>query len=330
MRAAYVEKIGPPDSIRVGELPDPRPTGSQVLVRVGAASVNPIDTYVRSGAAPMPLPSPYVVGSDLAGVVEAVGPGAKRFKVGDRVWGANQGVLGRQGTFSELAAIDEQWLYPTPGSVSDESAAALALVGITVHLGLVDRARLQSGETIVVNGGSGAVGSSVIQMAKLLGAQVIATTSSAEKADYCRSLGADHVLDYRTDDVPARVKEIAPDGVNVWWETAREPNFDAIVASLGRYGRAVLMAGRAARPEFPVGAFYLKCCSLLGFAIFNMPADAQRRASEDINRWLADGAIKPAIDRVAKLEETPELHRLQEDNTLQGAGVVRGKLVVKL
>jgi NADPH2:quinone reductase len=330
MRAAYVEKIGPPGSIRVGELPDPKPTGAQVLVRVGAASVNPIDTYVRSGAAPMPLPSPYIVGSDLAGVVEAVGPDAKQFQVGDRVWGANQGVLGRQGTFSELAAIDEQWLYPTPASIADETAAAFALVGITVHLGLVDRAHLQAGETIVVSGGSGAVGSSVIQVAKLLGAQVIATTSSAEKADYCRSLGADHVLDYRTDDVPARVKEIVPDGANVWWETSREPDFDKIVGSFGRLGRAVLMAGRAARPEFPVGPFYVNCHTLYGFAMFLMPADAQRLAAEDINRWLAAGDIKPAIDRVAKLDDAPELHRLQEDNTLQGAGVVRGKLVVKL
>jgi NADPH2:quinone reductase len=330
MRAAYIEKIGPPDSIRVGELPDPKPTGAQVLVRVGAASVNPIDTYVRSGAAPMPLPSPYIVGSDLAGVVEAVGPDAKQFQVGDRVWGANQGVLGRQGTFSELAAIDEQWLYPTPASIANETAAAFALVGITVHLGLVDRAHLQAGETIVVSGGSGAVGSSVIQVAKLLGAQVIATTSSAEKADYCRSLGADHVLDYRTDDVPARVKEIVPDGANVWWETSREPDFDKIVGSFGRLGRAVLMAGRAARPEFPVGPFYVNCHTLYGFAMFLMPADAQRLAAEDINRWLAAGDIKPAIDRVAKLDDAPELHRLQEDNTLQGAGVVRGKLVVKL
>jgi NADPH2:quinone reductase len=329
MRAAYIEKVGPPESIRVGELPDPKPTGSQVLVRVGAASVNPIDTYVRSGAAPMPLPSPFVVGSDLAGVVEAVGPEARRFNVGDRAWGANQGVLGRQGTFSELAAIDEQWLYPTPAAVSDESAAAFALVGITVHLGLVDRAHLQAGETIVVNGGSGAIGSSVIQMAKLLGARVIAATSSAEKADYCRSLGADHVLDYRTDDVPARVKEIVDGGAHVWWETSREPNFDKIVASLARHGRVILMAGRATRPEFPVGPFYVNCLSLLGFAMFLMPAEAQRRAAEDINRWLAEGAIKPAIDRVAKLDDTPELHRLQEENTLQGAGVVRGKLVVK-
>ncbi len=330
MRAAYIEQIGPPENIRVGELPDPQPTGAQVLVRVGAASVNPIDTYIRSGAASMPLPRPFIIGSDLAGVVTAVGPGAPRYRVGDRVWGANQGILGRQGTFSELAAVDERWLYPTPDRVTDEQAAALALVGITAHLGLVDDAGLDAGETVIVNGGSGAVGSTVIQMAKALGAQVIATTRGAVKVEYCRALGADHVLDHEADNIPERVAAILPEGAHVWWETSRTPNFDAAVACLGRRGRIVLMAGRTARPEFPVGPFYSKCCRLLGFVIFHAAPESQLRAAERINRWHAAGALKAKIDRVATLDDAAELHRLQEDNTLNAAGVVRGKLVVKL
>jgi NADPH2:quinone reductase len=330
MRAAFIDQTGPPESIRVGELPDPKPTGSQVLVRVVAASINPIDTYIRSGAAPMNLPKPFIIGSDLAGVVKAVGPDATRFAAGDRVWGANQGVLGRQGTFAELAAVDERWLYPTPDRVTDEQAAAMALVGITAHLGLVDEARLDAGETVLVNGGGGAVGSTVIQMAKALGAQVIATTSGAEKVQYCKSLGADHVLDYRTDDIPQRVQGIVPDGANVWWETSPAPNFDVAVASLARRGRLILLAGRAARPEFPVGPFYTKCCRMHGFAMFLAAPESQRRAAEHINRWLVSGALKAKIDRVASLEEAPELHRLQEQNTLAAASVIRGKLVVKI
>ena len=331
MRAAFINEVGPPENIVIGGLPDPSPTGGQVLVRVRAASVNPIDTYIRAGAAPAPdLPRPYIVGSDLAGVVQAVGPDATRFHIGDRVWGANQGVLGRQGTFAELAAIDQRWLYPTPETVSDEQAAAMALVGITAHLGLVDEAKLDAGETILVNGGSGAVGSTVIQMAKALGAQVIATTSGAEKAEYCRSLGADHVLDHSTDDVPRRVHEIVADGAHIWWETARTPNLDTAVAALGRRGRLVLMAGRSARPELPVWPFYSKCCRMYGFVMFQAAPESQRRAGERINRWLASGALKAKIDRVGTLEETVELHRLQESNTIDAAGVIRGKLVVKL
>jgi NADPH:quinone reductase len=327
MKAAYINQTGPAENIVVGELPDPTPAGSQVLVRVGAASVNPIDTYVRSGlAAPPNMPFPFVIGSDLAGVVEAVGPEAKRFKAGDRVWGANQGILGRQGTFSELAAVEEQWLYATPENVSDEQAAALALVGITAHLGLVEHAKLQPGETIFVNGGSGGVGSTVIQMARALGATVIAATSGEEKMEYCRSLGASHVLDYRRDDVPRRVAELAG-GVDVWWETSRTPNFDSIFASLKFGGRVVIIAGRTSRVEFPVGAFYTKCASLLGFAMFLASAESQRRAAEQIAAWLESGALHAKIDRVAPLEDAAELHRLQEASD---SGAIRGKLVVKM
>ncbi len=330
MRAAYINEIGPPEHIHVGDLPDLVPTGSQVLVRVGAASVNPIDTYIRSGLAPMDLPRPYVIGSDLAGTVAAVGPDAKRYRAGDRVWGANQGILGRQGTFSELAAIDERWLYATPDRVSDEQAAALALVGITAYLGLVDHAKLEPGETVLVNGGSGAVGSTAIQMAKALGANVIATTSGPDKADYCRALGADHVLDHRTEDIPSQIRAVAPEGADVWWETSSAPNFDVAIDALARRGRLVVLAGRKARPVFPLGPFYTKCCSMHGFVMYLASPESQRRAGDQINRWLATGAIHAKIDRVAPLDDAAELHRLQEQNTLQAAGVVRGKLVVKL
>src|SRR5262245_18878994 len=101
MKAAYIENTGPAESIQFGELPKPAPAGAQVLVKVGAVSVNPIDTYRRSGANCWPLPKPFIIGCDLAGTVEAVGPDVRRFKVGDRVWGSNQGLMGRQGTFAE-------------------------------------------------------------------------------------------------------------------------------------------------------------------------------------------------------------------------------------
>ena len=159
MKAAYINGTGPAEmTIQYGELPKPQPTGAQVLVRTGAVAVNPIDTYLRNGANYWELPKPFIIGCDLAGTVEATGPQAKRFKPGDRVWGSNQGLLGRQGTFAEYCAVDEQWLYPTPANVRDEDAAACALVGITAHLGLFREAKLKAGETIFVNGGSGGVG----------------------------------------------------------------------------------------------------------------------------------------------------------------------------
>src|SRR5262249_24382187 len=152
--------------------------------------------------------------------------GAKRFKVGARVWGSDQGLLGRQGTCADFVCASEDWFYPTPTGIADDEAAAVALVGITAHLGLFQRAKLQPNETVFVNGGTGGVGSMVVQMAKALGAQAIATVGTEEKAKRCQSWGVDLVLNYKTDDVPARIKEVTQgQGVNVWYETQREPDF---------------------------------------------------------------------------------------------------------
>jgi NADPH:quinone reductase len=329
MKAAFIERTGPPEAIVYGERPVPTLSGAQVLVRVRAVSVNPIDTYLRSGMVRMELPQPYIVGCDLAGVVEAVGPTATRFKAGQRVWGSNQGLLGRQGTFAECAAVDECWLYPTPDAVPDEQAAAIALVGITAHLGLVREGRLGSGETVFVNGGSGGVGSVVVQMARALGARVIATAGSEQKVEDCRKAGAELALNYKTQPVESLVKSFAPGGIHLWYETTREPDFLRAVPLLAPRGRMVLIAGREARPPFPVGPFYVKGCSLHGFAMFNASPEDQRTAAADINRWLAEGRLRPKIDRILPLSQAAAAHRLQEENTMGQAGTLAGKIVLK-
>ncbi|MCX8156575.1 MAG: NADPH:quinone reductase [Verrucomicrobiae bacterium] len=329
MKAAFIERTGPPEVIRVGELPMPALREHQVLVRVKAVSVNPIDTYLRAGAVPMPLPMPYILGCDLAGVVEAVGSQVRRFRPGDRVWGSNQGLLGRQGTFAEYAAVDECWLYPAPAGVEDEALAAVALVGITAHLGLFRNAQLRAGETLFVNGGSGGVGSMVVQMAKIAGATVIATAGSEAKAKICRELGADYVIEYQKQDVVQSLRQFAPNGVQIWWETQREPDFDRAISCLAQRGRMVVMAGREARPPFPVGPFYVKDCSLFGFVMFNATPEEQEACAKDINRWLAEGRLQPRIDRILPLAEAANAHRLQEENTLRKTGVLAGKIVLR-
>jgi NADPH2:quinone reductase len=329
MKAAYIHETGAPDKIQYGDLPDPTPTASQVLVKVGAVSVNPIDTYIRNGANYWELPKPFIIGCDLAGQVVALGPDARRFKVGDRVWGSNQGLMGRQGTFAELAAVDEQWLYATPDNVSDEAAAASALVGITAHLGLAGHAQLQPGETVFVHGGTGGVGSKVVQMAKIIGARVVTTGGSDEKCEYAKKLGADVAINYKTQNVTEEVKKFAPQGVNLFWETLREPNFDEIVPLLAERGRIVIMAGRDARPAFPVGPFYVKGCTLMGFVMFKASPLEQRHAADEINRWLASGKLKPCISHTLPLSQAADAHRLQEENTLRKAGTIAGKIVLK-
>lgn len=329
MKAAYIEQTGPPENIRYGDLPTPEPVGSQVLVKVAAVAVNPVDTYIRSGAIEFDLPKPFIVGCDLAGTVEAVGPEVTRFKPGDRVWGSNQGLLGRQGTFAEYAAVDECWLYPTPNEVADRDAAAMALVGITAHLGLFRDANLKMGETVFVNGGTGGVGSSVVQMARAIGARVIATVGSDEKVQAAKELGANLAVNYKTEDVDAAIKSFAPDGVDVWFETLREQDLVRAVGHLAMGGRLVLMAGRDSQPPFPVGPFYVKDCKVFGFAMFNAPPEEQRKCAAEINRWLAKDRIKPKIDRVMPLAETAAAHKLQEEHTIHGKGTLAGKIVLE-
>ena len=329
MQAAYIEETGGPEQIRIGTLPDPSAGAGEVLIQVKAASVNPIDTYIRGGLVAMELPVPFVIGSDLAGEVLALGEGVTGWSVGDQVWASNQGLLGRQGTTSEQACVAADYLHPIPEGVSEEEAAAVALVGITAHIGLVHRAKVQAGETVLVNGGAGGVGSMVVQISKALGARVIATAGSDERVAKAKEFGADAVIQYRAEDVAARVQELAPEGVNVFWETRREADFEWAVPLLAKRGRMVVMAGREARLVFPVGPFYVKDCELHGFAMFNYSAAEQQQCGADLNRWLAEGQLRANIDRVLPLNEAAAAHQLQEENTIHGAGTLAGKIILK-
>ena len=273
---------------------------------------------------------PYIVGCDLAGTVEAVGPDVTQFKVGDRVWGSNQSLFGRTGTFAEYAAVGEEWLYPTPDGMSDEVAAAGALVGLTAHLGLFLHAGLQPSETVFVNGGTGGVGAAVVQLAKSAGAKVIATVGSDDKKARCEGLGADCVINYHDEDIDEQIGEFAAEsgGLHVWFETQRDPNLERVVSIMSPRGRIVLMAGRTARPEFPVGPFYVKDLRVIGFAMFNASPDEQRDSAEVINAAFEQGGWNPVIGRTFPLSEAAAAHQLQEDNTLNRSGTLGGKIVL--
>jgi NADPH2:quinone reductase len=331
MKAAYLEATGPANVIQFGDLPKPEPLPHEVLVKVSAVAVNPIDTYIRGGIVKMPLNFPHIIGCDLAGAVEAVGSQVRRFKPGDRVWGSNQSLFGRRGTFAEYAAVGEEWLYPTPCCMTDETAAAGALVGITAHLGLFLNAGLKSGETVFVNGGAGGVGAAVIQLAKSVGAKVITTVGSDAKKALCESWGADCVLNYRDPQLDDRIREFtaANGGLHVWFETQREPTPDRTVGLMSPRGRIIFMAGRAARPEFPVGPFYVKDLRLFGFAMFNATPDEQRDCANAINALCEQGGWNPQIGQVFPLSEAAAAHQLQEDNTLSLKGTLSGKIVLK-
>ena len=318
MKAAYITNTGSPDVIQFGDFENPTAGPGQILIRNHAVSVNPIDTYVRSGLIAFDLPNPFFPGCDSAGVVEAIGDGVDSFAVGDRVWCTNQGLLGRQGTFAERIAVDAEWCFPLLDGVEFETAAANALVGVTAHLGLFRSATIEPGETILVIGGTGGVGSMVVQMAKAAGATVITTASTAEKCSRAIELGADHVVNYSNQAIGETVKQLAPKGVNVFWETRRMPDFDEAVDLMAPRGRMILMAGRDSRPEFPVGPFYVKECSLHGFVMFKATPLEMRRCADEMNRWMASGKLKAQIAKTLPLAEAAQAHRIQEAENVGG------------
>ncbi|CAN5374685.1 zinc-binding dehydrogenase [soil metagenome] len=333
MKAAYYETTGTPDVIQYGDVRTPEPKAGEVRVKVTAASVNPVDCYIRAGLVAMPLPKPFVPGCDVAGVVDKVGDGVIRFKVGDRVWGSNQGLLGRQGSFAEYVVSSEDWLYPTPANVKDEDAAAAALVGITAWLGLVWRANVQAGELVVVSGGTGGVGAMVVQMAKANGATVYSIIGS--KSGYALALGSDTLIDYRNDikaQFTASLNAGRPGskGADIWYETAPPTDLERTFECMAPGGRVVVMAGRGAKPVWPNGAFYTRNLQLFGFTMFSVSADIQRRAAEDINRWLSEGKLKATIGATFPLKDAAAAHRLQEDNTIHKKGTLTGKIVVTI
>ncbi|MEM6779964.1 MAG: NADPH:quinone reductase [Planctomycetota bacterium] len=329
MHAAYITETGPPDIIQWGPLPDPVPGPEEVLIATRAVSVNPIDTYIRGGAVAMELPTPFIPGCDAAGVVETVGSDVHRIKPGDRVWTTNQGLLGRQGTFAEKIAVNQAWVFPMADGVSFEDAAACGLVSVTAHLGLFREAQLEPGESVLVIGGAGGVGSMVVQMAVAAGASVIATGGTVAKRNQILAMGADAAIDYTTQSICEATRQLHADGVNVVWETRREPDFQLAVDVLAGRGRMILMAGRDATPPFPVGPFYVNECSVHGFVMFKATPMEMRQAADDLQRWMADGKVKANIGVRRPLREAAQAHAIQEASTLsQQDPTWSGKIVL--
>ncbi len=206
----------------------------------------------------------------------------------------------------------------------------MALVGITAHLGLFRYGQLQPGETVYVPGGSGGVGSMVVQMAKAAGARWRPRPAAPRRVEACRTLGADLALNYKTDDLTARLREFEPEGIDVWYETRREPNLEVSVPLLRKRGRMILMAGRQAKPTLPLGAFYPRNCALFGFAMFNATPEEQQTCARDMIRWAEEGKLKPLVDRTFALDEAMEAEKFLEANTLGGAGSLIGKVVINV
>lgn len=321
MRAAYIERLGPPEEIRFGELPDPRPGPTDVLVDVLATTVNPVDTFVRSGLFRTPLGLPFVIGRDLVGRVAVAGPGAPGFTAGDLVWSNSLGHGGRQGAAAELAAVPADRLYPLPAGVDPYEAVATVHPAATAHLALFIHGGLRTGETVLVEGAAGNVGSALVCMAAEAGARVLATASASDAA-HCRRLGAGEVFDYRDPELAGRLSRAASDGVDVHLDTSGGNDLTSAVGLLAPRGRIVLLAGARTRPVLPAGELYMKDGSVRGFVISHATSAELADAARSINRLLAAGRLRPRSLETLPLSAAADVHRRMESGELHGTRVV--------
>ncbi len=241
MKAIVFETPGSPSVLKLQDIPAPTiQTETEVLVRLRAAGINPIDTKLRSRGTFYPEKTPHVLGCDGAGVVEAVGTAVQSFQVGDEVFFCNGGLGGSIGTYAEFAVVDERFLAIKPAALSFAEAAAAPLVLITAWESLYDRGRLQSGQKVLILAGAGGVGHVAVQLAKLHGADVCTTVSSQAKADFIRQLGADLVILYKNTNVVDRVLSWTQgQGVDLAFDTVGGETFYQTIPAVKIYGDLV-------------------------------------------------------------------------------------------
>ncbi len=321
MRAAFIEELGPAENIRYGDVAPPTPGPTDVLVDVEAVSVNPVDTFVRSGLFRTPVDFPFVVSRDLVGTVVSAGPGAAGFAVGDRVWCNSLGHGGRQGAAAEQAVVPVDRLYHLPPGVDAAEAVAVVHPAGTAYLALFTHGRVRPGETVLVAGAAGNVGSALVTMAVEAGARVIAT-ASARDAEHCRALGAVEALDYEDPGLAARIRAISPHGIDVHIDTSGTNDLASAVEVLAHRGRIVLLAGARSQPVLPAGPLYMKDGAVVGFVISHATTAELAEAAVAINRLLANGRLRArALERVP-LSQASRTHRRIEDGELHGSRVV--------
>ena len=291
MKAIWYDCTGPArEVLQYGDLPTPTPGQGQALIAIKASGVNPSDVGMRGGPAPMAYPR-ITPNSDGAGIVEAVGPGVSSSWVGKRVWFYNGQRNGRAfGSAAEYIELDTDLLSILPDSVSFAEGATLGIPCMTAHRALFLAGPVQ-GRTVLVTGGAGAVGHYAVQLAAWAGATVIATVSSEEKAERARAGGAHYVIDYRREDVAARVRELTDgQGVHHAVEVDFGGNIASTLASIAMNGSLAYYATKGApTPVVPAGAAMGLNLMIHGVYLPVSPHEARKRAQQDITRWIGTG-----------------------------------------
>lgn len=322
---------GEPNVLQVTDVDQPViQSETEILVRLKAAGLNPIDVKLRKRGTFYPDNLPAILGCDGAGIVEAVGGAVQKFRVGDEVYFCNGGLGAHPGNYAEFAIVDERFAARKPQSLSFAEAAAAPLVLITAWEALYDRARLQAGQQVLIHAGAGGVGHVAIQLAKLQGAIVATTISSAEKAAFVQSLGAEYIINYKQDNfVDAILNWTDGQGVDVVFDTVGGATLGKSFAAVQIYGDVVTILEADPSTDWKVArirnlrtSFELMLTPLLQGLVDEQIAQA--KILEQCARLIDNGELKIHCDRVFPLEQAADAHRLLE------AGGFVGKLALEI
>lgn len=317
MKAAVLTRFGGGDAFEMRDVPVPPVRSRQVRVRVHATALNPLDYQIRRGDYKDYVPLPAITGHDISGVIEEVGSEVSEFSPGDEVYYTPQ-IFGAAGSYAEQHVADVELVARKPRNLTHLEAASLTLAGGTVWEAFVERAQLSVGETILIHGGAGGVGTLAIQVAKAIGARVI-TTARARDHDFVRSLGADDAIDYTTDDYVKEVSRLTEGrGVNVVFDTIGGDTLTRSPRTLAPFGRVVSLVD-IAQPQNLIDAWGKN-------ASYHFVFTRQNQGKLDgLTTLVERGLVKPIIGAILPLARMGEAHDLLENGSARG---LRGKVVI--
>ncbi|MHA7649950.1 NADPH:quinone oxidoreductase family protein [Mycobacterium sp. ML4] len=319
MRAILCNAYGPPEDLVLSEVADPAPAPGQVLVRVHAAAVNFPDVLFIAGKYQVKIPPPFIPGNEIAGEVVAVGTGAT-MNLGRRVFGTTFGA------FAELAVLDAATAAPVPDGVDSASAAAFGVTYRTAYHALRSVARVEPGDWVVVLGAAGGVGLAAVDLAVAMGARVLAAASSPKKLDLCRERGAEATVDYDTEDLKLRIRELTGDSARVVLDPVGGSYAEPALRGLARGGMFVTLGYAAGSiPAIPLNLVMLKDITIRGMEIRTFMGDYPDECARDIaelSQMFADGKIRPYIGARFPLAETAAALRFVADRKVLGKVII--------
>lgn len=319
MKAIVVHEYGEPEVMKIEEVEALEPSGGQVLVKIEAAGVNPVDTYLRTGIHAHAPKLPYTPGKDAAGVVEAVGGEVSKLKPGDRVYTADS----ITGTYAEYSLCNENQLGRLPDNVTFEQGAGIWTPYATSYRALFQKAGAKSGETVLVHGASGGVGTAAVQWAKSAGLTVIGTASSDEGRQLATEQGSDTVFDHTDEDHLGDIHDFTGGkGVDIIIEMLANVNLERDFEALAMFGRIVVVGNRGSI-QFTPRLAMTKDATIYGMSLFNSSQTDRDEIHAAIFQGLSSGSLNPQVSRVFQLNDAPAAHHTVIENKALGKIVLR-------